>query len=684
MAQTMTISRSRASWYWCGDPYNSMVMGNAGIVMIKEGMGLNSSGKRETTSAGIYEFDLSGIPENRVITGLKVSLPITAIQVDGEGFTADELGATPNIVKVWRTTRYDLSDFTAKSHANLIEMKNPYDGYSILTDEESPVSFNASSYLGGTFSTNILASDIPESKKIYVVVNRDNNYSQAYDIILGAASVIVTYDVVVPNPPADLVPNGSIRNKKGVIRLSWTYLDEQLGTLQSKYDVIYSTDNFTTTKTITKSTSDTYCDIPANTFSEGQQVKWRVRAYNSFGDPSEYSSVALFSVGATPPDKPEPLKPVSVVNSADAVIFGWKYVDQYLGSQATYTIQYKKAEEVTEVTGTTAHTHVIPAGTLEGGDYQWRVKVSNQYGEYSDWSDWTPFYSIGQPDKPVIVSVSNGCRPVIVWTATEEDAWELKITQGEIVKHATGTMPGLDENRYQMPEYLPVGNYAISLRVRNVYGLWSEETRQAFAVSFVAPVQPILEVTRYKENTIINVTSETETNLLYRESDGETLICELTELEYTDFTVSGDYRYFVRAVTEDGYTDSNPVTGQVIFSGITLSGKDTPEKYVNLRFTRDEDRRPSVNPAREVAIFNCNGRLYPVAQTAEYKSYIETHEYFMDDVTYETFKKIQNENALYFVREGKGSSFYAAMTNYSVKEDYFGWNVAFVLEKVEV
>lgn len=684
MAQTMTINRSRASWYWCGDPYNSMVMGNTGTVTIKEGMGLNNSGKRETTSAGIYEFDLSSIPENRVITGLKINIPVTSIQVDGIAYTQEELGGTPNIIKVWRSTRYDLSDFTAKSHANLVEMKNPYDGYSILTDEESPVSFNASSYLFGTFSTSILANNIPENKKIYVMVNKDNNYSQAYDIFLGAASLVVTYDVVVPNPPTDLVPNGSKRNKQGAIRLSWTYLDEQLGTLQSKYDVLYSTDDFATSTAISKSTSITYCDIPANTFTDGQQVKWRVRAYNSFGDPSEYSSIALFTIGATPPDKPEPLKPVNVVNSADAVMFGWKYVDQYQGTQAAYTLQYKKNEEVVEVIGTVGYTHTVPAGTLEGGDYLWRVKVANQYEEYSEWSEWTAFYSIGQPDKPVIINISGSCRPLVEWQATEEDAWELKIMQGESVKYNTGMMPGLDENQYQIPEYLPNGNYVISLRVRNVYGLWSEESRKNFAVSFVAPVQPELTITRYRENAIIHITSETERNLLYREIDGETVIHEMEGTEYTDFTVSGDYRYIVKSVTEDGYSDSNPVTGNVGFSGITLAGKDTPEKYVNLRLTRGEDKRKTVTPARDVAVFNCNGREYPVAQTSGYKSYIETHEYFLENDIYEEFRKIQNQNEIFFVRDGEGGSFYAVMTNYTSKSDAFGRIVGFTLEKVEV
>lgn len=684
MAEVMTLTRSRASWYWCGDLYNNIVMGNTGTVMVKQGMSLNSAGKRETQSAGIYEFDLSAITENRVITNLKITIPVTSIQVDGETYTKEELGGIPNIIKVWRSTGYDLSAFTEKSHSDLVGMKNPYDGYSLLTDEESPVSFNASSYLGQNFTTEIPAGDIPENKKIYVIVNRDNNYSQAFDIFLGAATLAVTYDVVVPNPPTDLVPNGSIRNKQGAIRLSWTYLDEQLGTLQSKYDVLYSTDNFATSKTISKSTSDTYCDIPANTFSDGQQVKWRVRAYNSFGDPSEYSTIALFTIGATPPDKPIPLKPMSVVNSADAVIFGWKYVDPYQGTQAKYTLQYKKGDAVTEVTGTTDSTRSIAAGTLEGGDYQWRVKTANQYGEYSDWCDWTPFYSIGRPDKPVIVSISTGCRPVVTWTAAEEDAWEMKITKGDVSKYETGVMPAPEKDQYQVPEYLEAGNYVLSMRVRNVYGLWSEETRQAFAVSFTAPAKPYLTATQYKENVIVQITSSTSSNILYRESNGEVETIPLTGKEYTDFTVSGDYRYFVRALTVDGYADSDPATGKLRYSGITLSGKDTPDTYVKLRLTKDEDKRKTATPATDVAIFNCTGRVFPVAQSAGFKSYIENHEYFLEDDAYEAFKRIQDSNALYFVRDGEGGSFYAVMTNPAVKRNNFGRVVSFTLEKVEV
>ncbi len=683
MAQTMTINQSRASWYWCGEPYNNLVMGNTGTIVIKEGCNLNSSGRRETASAGIYEFDLSSIPENRIVTGLRISIPVTSIQSYGVSYTKEELGETPNIINVWRSTRYDLSDFTSKSHTQLVEMKNPYDGYSILTDTESPVSFNASLYLFGTMSTTIPADNIPENKKIYVMVNRNNSYQQGYAIYLGAASLAVTYDTIVPNAPTDLVPNGSIRNKRGPIRLSWTYLDEQLGTLQSKYDLIYSTNNFATSQTISATTSDNYCDIPANTFSEGQQVRWRVRAYNSFGDPSEYSSVALFTIGATPPDKPEPLKPVNVVNYADPVMFGWKYVDQYQGTQGAYILQYRKGSDVTELTGTTSNTHTIGAGLLEGGDHQWRVKVANQYGEYSEWSDWTAFYSIGRPDKPIITSISGGCRPLVTWRVTEEDAWELKIMQGDNTKYATGTMPGMDDNQYQIPEFLPAGNYVLTLRVRNVYGLWSEESKQAFTVSFMFPARPILYVTPYKETVILRIESETERNLLYREIDGEIVVRELAGSDFTDFTVSGDYRYFVRSITEDGYMDSDPVTGSLYFEGITIAGTDSPEEYVRLQTTYGEAIWKTATPANDVSLFNCNGRLYPVAQYAGYKSYIETHEYYLEKEEYQQFEAIQKKNTLFFIRDGGGSAFRAVMTNYSVKQNYFGYLISFTVEKVE-
>lgn len=683
MAQTMQINKNRSSYYWCGDPYNNMVFGNTGIV-IKEGLGRNTAGNAETTSAGIVEFDLSVIPENRVVTKITLNVPVVSITAAGEAFSKEELQGYPIIMKAWRCTKYDLSNFTALSHGNLVNMMTPYNGYSILMDEESANTFSAASAYGGVASITMSDIQMPKDKKIYYVINRENRAQQAFTVVLGNPYLTVEYDTIIPNPPTDLNPNNTLRNKNGVIRLSWAYLDEQLGTAQSKFDVIYSTDNFATQRTITQVTSNNFCDIPANTFQNGQQVKWRVRTYNSFGDPSEYSTIALFSVGATPPDKPEPLKPVNVVNSTDVVMFGWKYVDQYQGKQGAYNLQYKKGNVVKEVTGGAANFYALSAGTLEGGDYLWRVRTANQYGEYGDWCDWTAFYSIGQPDKPVITEISNDCRPEVAWNVTEQDAWEIQIMQGSKVRYSSGIMPDGKENRYKIPEYLPNGNYVAVLKVRNVYGLWSEETKQTFVINANIPEKPSISLAQHKESVTITVVSKGERNLLYREIDGETVVVELTETEYTDFTVSGAYKYYVRALSANGYADSDPVTGSLLFNGITLAGKDSPDNYVRLGTTFAEYKKKTVTPVRDITLFNCNGRIYPVAQTSNFKSYAETHEYFLSRDEYRHFAKIQDENSLYFVRDGGGTRFYAVMTNYSSSENEFGYVVGFTLEKVEV
>ncbi len=197
------------------------------------------------------------------------------------------------------------------------------------------------------------------------------------------------------------------------------------------------------------------------------------------------------------------------------------------------------------------------------------------------------------------------------------------------------------------------------------------------------PARPILYVTPYKETVILRIESETERNLLYREIDGEIVVRELAGSDFTDFTVSGDYRYFVRSITEDGYMDSDPVTGSLYFEGITIAGTDSPEEYVRLQTTYGEAIWKTATPANDVSLFNCNGRLYPVAQYAGYKSYIETHEYYLEKEEYQQFEAIQKKNTLFFIRDGGGSAFRAVMTNYSVKQNYFGYLISFTVEKVE-
>lgn len=649
----------------------------------------------------VLGFDLSTIPKNKTIKSIALCYYVNSIYAEeptGNGWEDDI--SSPFVATARRLHNYNVSEIESLLNGQIITEKS---GDNNLIDVrvsgyDSTLNISSSS---GRYVSMVLNDIIrPEDDKITIGLRIDDvNYRNARSGRCTAfissregankPYLFITYDDYEPQAPTDLVPNNSTRNRAGEIKLSWKFIDETGSTTQSKFEMQYSKDNFTTYSTVNGTTANN-CILPANIFSNGNTIKWKVRTTDSNGDVSKWSDEASFLIGATTPSAPIQTSPNSIVNSSDENYFRWKFVDQYGYTQSKYDLEYKKGTDTAITLSNISNNnyHILSAESLSGGDYSWRVRTYNIFNEISPYSDWMNFYSIGKPSLPIITSVSNNMHPTIKWTSTDQDLFIIKLYSSNKEVFSSGEQAGRIANEYTILDFINNGTYKLGLQVSNVYGFWSNEVFVNVVINVPKPSKPSISGESNKLYTALIIDSSTDKNLVYRKSskdDNFKLITTLDKLNtYLDYEASaGDNDYFVRSITSNGYQDSESIRLSLNFKGITLANINYPSDIINLYFTKDIDKRKTITPSKTLFKVNCNGRTYPILQSTEFKNHSENHEYFIKFDEFDLFYKIINNSNTLLYRNNYGYSFIVELSNIVIQEDVFGYIVSFTITRLE-
>ena len=647
--------------------------------------------------AAFLGFDISSIPKNKTIKNISMVFRLNAIINTGGSLSNDT--SWPVVIRARRVYDYDFATIESTLNLNTVVATKGEDDFSVVCQGALDTSLNISALAGNVIGLNIRDITRIADDKIMVAILLDGTYgnirsSDCYATISSregsyAPSLLIEYDDYVSSAPINISPNNVVRNKGGTTNLSWQFIDEFTGATQALYEIAYSSDNFATTTTVTGSTASTHA-IPANTFTSGNVVKWKVRVTDSNGEVSAWSEIATVTMGTTLPSAPAQISPVNTtVNSSDEIYFRWKFIDTYGYSQGSYDLQYRKGTGTeTTVSATTVNQyHKLNAKVLVGGDYSWRVRCYNTFGEIGAYSEWSSFYSIGQPELPSIISASNSMNPLVKWTSNEQDLFVIKLYKDNTLIFNSGEQASKEVNEYKIEDYLNDGAYRVGLQISNVYGLWSSEAFYTFTVSTVKPLKPtmVTGVNSFYIALIIN--STTAVNLIYRKGDKDidyVLIDTLTINTLADYAATaGTNQYFVRAVTSDSFNDSDIVTVSLSFKGIVLAGAENQSNLINLYLTKDSDRRKSISLMKIQSKVYCNGREYPVSQSTLNKNHSENHEYFIKPNQYDIFLKIVNDNNTFLYRNNYGYAFVMELSNLTILEDVFGYNVTFTLTRLE-
>ena len=372
--------------------------------------------------------------------------------------------------------------------------------------------------------------------------------------------------------------------------------------------------NASTSKTISVSGSTTSCTVPANTFPSGT-LEWRVKVTANSGTTTTSAWQEITTTDVTPTAKP--VSPSGIV--IDATIVN-RFLWQHIISTGT---PQNKADLQWSADGTTWNTlatvigenqyYDVPANKFTSGTKYWRVRTYNTDGTPSEWSDKAEFIAINAPSAPSIVIQSTGPRPRITWQTSEQEAYQLTLSNG----YASGTVYGT-EKAWRSPVYLADGRYTVRVRVQNKYGMWSEWSAAALPVSHTEGEAITLSAGASHEAALTWQTAGSYDFYLI-ERDG-VAIGRTVQKQYIDHTSIGSVTYRVRGcyADSDNYGLSNAVTAEILPDTAMICDLESGT-WQRLPLSETILRTNRISRAAAISTVHLSGLAYPVAERTEFR-----------------------------------------------------------------
>lgn len=370
--------------------------------------------------------------------------------------------------------------------------------------------------------------------------------------------------------------------------------------------------NASTSKTISVSGATTACTVPANTFPSGT-LEWRVKVTANSGTTTTSAWQEITTTDVTPTAKP--VSPSGIV--IDATIanrFSWKHIISTGTPQSKADLQWSADgttwNTLATVTGENQY-YDVPANKFTSGTKYWRVRTYNTDGTASAWSDKAEFIAINAPSAPSIVIQSTGPRPRITWQTTEQEAYQLTLSNG----YASGTVYGT-EKAWRSPVYLADGSYTVRVRVQNKYGMWSEWSAAALPVSHTEGEVITLSAGASHEAALTWQTAGSYDFYLI-ERDG-VAIGRTAQKQYIDHTSIGSVTYRVRGCYDesDNYGVSNSDTVEILPETNMICDLETGV-WLEMRLSETQLRTNRTSFSAGVSTVHLAGLAYPVEERSE-------------------------------------------------------------------
>lgn len=556
----------------------------------------------------------------------------------------------------------DLLTYGAKAVPNgmiVQTAKSSYKPYIEITYEDTP----AAPELNAMGGTGVLASEIEQTIKWYYHWDyyvydtptitaqqfrwRVKNSSTVHTIDLGANDTSVTiaagelpvgenewavqvttsagvttlsswYGFTVENPSiAGMTPGEGAYTPKHVAGIfSWDVQQKnrytQVSVEQKSATLYWRKTGTTTTHSIAVSGSKKSYTMPAETFSD-ESVDWMVTAITA-GDLTATSAwVTVSTTEATSSCKA--ISPAGIV--IDATIanrFSWQHIISTGTPQSKADLQWSADgttwNTLATVTGENQY-YDVPANTFTSGTKYWRVRTYNTDGTASEWSEKAEFIAINAPSAPSIVIQSTGPRPRITWQTSEQEAYQLTLSNG----YASGTVYGT-EKAWRSPVYLADGSYTVRVRVQNKYGMWSEWSAAALPISHTEGEAITLAVTAGHEAALTWQTAGSYDFYLV-ERDG-VAIARTFQKEYIDHTSIGSVTYRVRGcyADSDNYGVSNSDTAEILPETNMICDLETGV-WLEMRLSETQLRTNRASFSAGVSTVHLAGLAYPIEERSE-------------------------------------------------------------------
>lgn len=352
--------------------------------------------------------------------------------------------------------------------------------------------------------------------------------------------------------------------------------------------------------------------VPAGTFTT-DDIQWSVSVTLNTGETVTSDWITLSTAEAASTAKP--VSPAGIVIDATIVNrFSWQHIISTGTPQSKADLQWSADgatwNTLATVTGA-AQYYDVPANTFTSGTKYWRVRTYNTDSTASAWSDAAEFIAINAPSAPSIVIQSTGPRPRITWQTSEQEAYQLTLSNG----YASGTVYGT-EKAWRSPVYLADGSYTVRVRVQNQYGMWSEWSAAALPVSHTEGEEITLTVSAGREAALSWQTAGSYDFYLI-ERDGVAIARTGTK-EYIDKRSIGSVTYRVRGcyTGSDNYGVSNSDTVEILPETNTICDLSTGV-WLDMRLSETQLRTNRVSFAAGVSTIHLAGLAYPVEERSE-------------------------------------------------------------------
>lgn len=372
--------------------------------------------------------------------------------------------------------------------------------------------------------------------------------------------LVVTWDYIAPDTPTINSPINAGFVEDEPITFSWNY-NSQISSPQASATIEYKLSSASTWTTVTSSGAGTTYTLNAGLSAGSYQ--WRVKVTDGQGETSSYSATKTFTV--VEQAAPTPTYPVDTGLPAYAPIaFTWTF-NKPSGSSATQagaTLQYRERGGSTwtdvTVSGSSA-TYTLQAG-LAVGQYEWRVKVTNNYGNDSAYCNIKYFQIVAQSAPTPVspgdnITLFEGHDITFTWVynsltpATQASATiKYRVRGGSTWTTYTST----SSNPYCTISYIPQGQYEWCLNITNNYGETSADSGTLEFNIIGRPQKPIiLEPDNCCLTTISwNAEGQEAAEFILMDGDGNVLIHETVATAVTSYKpqmfLKGSYKAMAR------------------------------------------------------------------------------------------------------------------------------------------
>lgn len=547
-------------------------------------------------------------------------------------------------------------------------------------------------------SYSIAAGSLSQGKYAWQVrvQNNDGNWtawSSERTFVYGVKS---TLELLSPT-------DGEVIRLLSATVVSWKSTNDY-GIGQSSFELGYKLSNASSWTTKTGTTSNSYT-IASGSLSYGY-YNFRLRIKNADNIWSDY---VYFNeqVGSTP--SIEITYPIDCTIKRDiGQIFTWKLTDTLNTGQKRFEFSYKlkTSGTWTTKTGTTNKEYYsFTANTFAAGEYQWRIKVTNNDGISTGYV-YAEFVVIGETAAPVITNVTQSAIPTFTWTVTSQDTFEFELYHDNERIYTSGVQKGFGIRTYTPNIMIDDGNYVVKMRSMNEYGYFTDWMTYSFVLETVKPealpcyifaneyygvtVARSLELDPVESVPSSSTSPTPDAYYVLRRVNGETewnIIGKLStsdeSVKFVDNTVQKnvEYEYAIRNYKEEaGYTDSDSHLIMIRHKGVIIYNGDD---LVNLTLSEKSQFDITHTPNKAFNYAQMIGRTYPVRESSEWMTHSTS---FSCYASFEQFNKLNemltSNNDLWF--KGKDFSFACAIDTITITASHLdkGYDISVVVSRI--